>query len=80
MTISDDQAGWYNWKKNPGAAVTLVGIRDSRTLYRPHPYADDDRNADDALGARVARGGSWYSASTALLGTSSHCGTMLSAC
>lgn len=96
MNISDEQARLYNWKKNPGASVTLVGIRDSRVLYTPnrygayhmsgsvtewtqslfrlhtreHPYADDDRNADDAAGPRVARGGSWYSASIALLGTS----------
>jgi iron(II)-dependent oxidoreductase len=95
MTISDDQIPLYNWKKNPTAPVTLVGIRDSRVAYKPnrygvyhmsgsvtewtqsifrmhtrdHPYADDDRNADDAVGPRVARGGSWYSASIALLGT-----------
>jgi formylglycine-generating enzyme required for sulfatase activity len=96
MTISDEQTRLYNWKKNPTAPVTLVGIRDSRVAYkknrygvyhmsgsvtewtqsifrlhtREHPYADDDRNADDAAGPRVARGGSWYSASIALLGTS----------
>jgi len=96
MTVSDDQASLYNWRKNPDAVVTLVGIRDSREQYTPnrygvyhmsgnvtewtqsifrlhsrdHPYADDDRNADDSAGPRVARGGSWYSASIALLGTS----------
>jgi formylglycine-generating enzyme required for sulfatase activity len=96
MTISDEQSRLYNWKKNPTAPVTLVGIRDSRAAYKPnrygvyhisgsvtewtqsvfrlhtreHPYADDDRNADEAAGPRVARGGSWYSASIALLGTS----------
>lgn len=31
------------------------------------PYANDARNADDTPGLRVARGGSWYSASTAIL-------------
>jgi formylglycine-generating enzyme required for sulfatase activity len=93
MTVSDDQAQLYNWRKNPGAPVTLVGVRDSRMQYTPnrygvyhmsgsvtewtqsvfrlhsrdHPYIDDDRNADEAVGPRVARGGSWYSASIALL-------------
>jgi len=96
MNISDEQARLYNWRKNPGAPVTLVGIRDSRVMYTPNrysvyhisgnvtewtqsifrlhtrdrPYTDDDRNADNAVGPRVARGGSWYSASVALLGTS----------
>ncbi|MBZ5591710.1 MAG: formylglycine-generating enzyme family protein [Acidobacteriia bacterium] len=95
-SISDEQARLYNWRKNPSAPVTLVGIHDSRAMYTPnrygvyhmsgsvtewtqsifrlhtrdHPYVDDDRNADDVTGARVARGGSWYSASIALLGTS----------
>ena len=31
------------------------------------PYRDDDRNADDADGMRVTRGGSWYSASSVRL-------------
>ena len=96
MMVSDEQTRLYNWKKNPTALVTLIGIRDSRAAYkanrygvyhmsgsvtewtqsifrlhtREHPYADDDRNADDVAGPRVARGGSWYSASIALLGTS----------
>ncbi|HUJ22760.1 MAG TPA: SUMF1/EgtB/PvdO family nonheme iron enzyme [Bryobacteraceae bacterium] len=96
MNISDEQARLYNWRKNPGAPVTLVGIRESRVMYTPnrygvyhmsgsvtewtqstfrlhtrdHPYIDDDRNADEVAGPRVARGGSWYSASIALLGTS----------
>lgn len=43
----------------------------TQTLYRPYnrqvPYSEDDRNRDDRKGPRVARGGSWYSASTALL-------------
>jgi len=38
-----------------------------RPFNREHPYADDDRNADNASGLRVARGGSWYSASIAYL-------------
>lgn len=38
-----------------------------RPYNREHPYADDDRNHDETPGQRVARGGSWYSASIALL-------------
>ena len=36
-------------------------------LTRQRPYEDDDRNREDRPGSRVARGGSWYSASAALL-------------
>ena len=44
----------------------------TQSVYRPftrlRPYSeDDDRNQETLRGARVARGGSWYSASTALL-------------
>lgn len=37
---------------------------------REHPYADDDRNRESLSGARVVRGGSWYSASTATMNIS----------
>lgn len=93
MFISDNETPFYNWKKNPDAVVTVVGIEDSYPAYRPnrfgiyhltgnavewtqsinrpfnkeHPYVDDERNHDDTPGLRVARGGSWYSASVALL-------------
>ncbi|MDZ7303073.1 MAG: formylglycine-generating enzyme family protein [candidate division KSB1 bacterium] len=93
MFISDDETPLYNWKKNPDAVVTVVGIQDSYSTYQPNrfglyhltgnvvewtqstnrsnnrerPYADDDRNYDDTAGLRVARGGSWYSASIAIL-------------
>jgi formylglycine-generating enzyme required for sulfatase activity len=93
MTISDREVPLYNWKKNPGAAVTVVGTATSRAKYvgnryglyhmsgnvaewtqsvfrpysRGNPYSDDDRNHDDAPGRRTARGGSWYSATTASL-------------
>jgi serine/threonine-protein kinase len=93
MTISDQEVSLYNWKKNPDALVTVVGVEDSRRLYRSnrfgvyhlsgnvvewtqsvnrpynreHPFADDDRNADETTGLRVTRGGSWYSASIAYL-------------
>lgn len=38
-----------------------------RHYNQAHPYRDDDRNADDAAGQRVTRGGSWYSASVVRL-------------
>ena len=91
MELSEPQALLYNWRKNPGAAVTLVGpgeagFRPNRygvlhasgnarewtqSVFRRYsaesPYRDDDRNADDADGMRVTRGGSWYSASAVRL-------------
>ena len=94
MNISDDQVRSYNWKKNPGAEVTVVGSQETRSTYQPnrygvynmsgnvaewtqsiyrtynrqHPYVDDDdRNKDDTTGERVLRGGSWYTASIAVL-------------
>ena len=92
--ISDDQVKLYNWKKNPGADVTVVGWAETQRNYRPnryglyhmsgnvtewtqsvyrtynrqHPYVDDDdRNHDETPGERVLRGGSWYTASIAVL-------------
>ena len=94
MNISDDQVKLYNWKKNPGAEVTVVGWKETqrkyvpnryglyhmsgnvtewtqslyRTYNRQHPYVDDDdRNRDELSGERVLRGGSWYTASVAVL-------------
>lgn len=93
MTISDPEIPLYNWKKNPDAPITVVGIHDTRARYssnrfgvyhmsgnvvewtqsinrpysRENPFVDDERNHDDADGLRVARGGSWYSASIAYL-------------
>ena len=92
--VSDKEVSLYNWRKNPGAEVTVVGLRESKEKYRPnrygiyhmtgnvaewtqsiyrpfsrqHPYVDDDdRNRSDTPGERVLRGGSWYTASTAVL-------------
>ena len=91
--ISDQESKLYNWKKNPDAPVTVIGIRNSQTNYqtnryglyhssgnvvewtasinrpfnRDNPYVDSERNRDDLTERRVARGGSWYSASIALL-------------
>jgi formylglycine-generating enzyme required for sulfatase activity len=94
MNISDDQVKLYNWKKNPGAEVTVVDWEQTQHNYRPnryglyhmsgnvtewtqsiyrtynrqHPYIDDDdRNHDEMPGERVLRGGSWYTASIAVL-------------
>lgn len=94
MNISDNEVKFYNWKKNPGAEVTVVGLSETRSkypanrygvyhmtgnvaewtqsIYRPfnrqRPYVDDDdRNHDEVLGERVLRGGSWYTASIAVL-------------
>jgi formylglycine-generating enzyme required for sulfatase activity len=94
MNISDDEVKLYNWKKNPGAEVTVVGWEETQRNYRPnryglyhmsgnvtewtqsvyrtynrlHPYVDDDdRNHDETPGERVLRGGSWYTASIAVL-------------
>jgi formylglycine-generating enzyme required for sulfatase activity len=39
----------------------------ARPFNRERPYVDAERNREDVNEARVARGGSWYSASIALL-------------
>jgi iron(II)-dependent oxidoreductase len=39
----------------------------NRPYNREHPYVEGDRNHDEVIGLRVARGGSWYSASIANL-------------
>ena len=94
MNISDNEVGLYNWKKNPGAEITVVGLQETKSRYQPnrwgiyhmtgnvtewtqslyrnfnrqHPYVDDDdRNHDEMEGERVLRGGSWYTASIAVL-------------
>jgi formylglycine-generating enzyme required for sulfatase activity len=94
MNISDNEVSLYNWKKNPGAKVTVVGLQETKSnyqanrygvyhmtgnvaewtqsIYRPysrqHRYVDDDdRNHDETPGERVLRGGSWYTASIAVL-------------
>ena len=94
MKISDNEVGIYNWRKNPGADVTVVGLAETKSKYQPNRYGiyhmtgnvaewtqsiyrafnrqrpyvdDDDRNHDDVSGERVLRGGSWYTASVAVL-------------
>jgi len=92
-SLSDAETPLYNWKKNPSAETTVVGIAQTpqrykanryglyhmggnvaewtESLYRPFnqvkPYSDDERNRTDLPGQRVVRGGSWYSASNALM-------------
>ena len=38
MELSEPEAGLYNWRKNPGAAVTLVGLGTPPRDYRPNRY------------------------------------------
>ncbi len=51
--------------------VTGNVLEWTQTVFRPYnrqqPYQDDERNYDTSTGLRTARGGSWYSASTAYL-------------
>jgi formylglycine-generating enzyme required for sulfatase activity len=91
--VSDEEVKLYNWKKNPSAEVTVVGIAETRSHFLPNryglyhmsgnvaewtasldqgynrdsPYQDDNRNREGIVGRRVVRGGSWYSASIAIL-------------
>ncbi|MBS1788418.1 MAG: formylglycine-generating enzyme family protein [Acidobacteria bacterium] len=92
--LSDEESRLYNWKKNPGAPETVIGIEMTKVRFQPNRYGifhlsgnvvewtqtinrsynrerrytdDDGRNREDLTEARVARGGSWYSASIALL-------------
>jgi formylglycine-generating enzyme required for sulfatase activity len=94
-SISDQEASWFNWKKNPGAEVSVVPVTSSAGGFRPNRYglfhhsgnvtewtrslAEPfsrvrpfrlDRQTDEGADQRVACGGSWYSASTALLSVS----------
>jgi formylglycine-generating enzyme required for sulfatase activity len=39
----------------------------SRPFNRDNPYKDEERNREDSVEVRIVRGGSWYSASIALL-------------
>ena len=38
MQISDQEMHLYNWKKNPIAAVTVIGIDSSATSFSPNRY------------------------------------------
>lgn len=73
VTVVDLQNTLANYRPNRFGLFHLSGNvvewtqSLNRAYNRQHPYADDERNHDDAIGLRVARGGSWYSASAALL-------------
>jgi formylglycine-generating enzyme required for sulfatase activity len=38
MRFSEPESDLYNWKKNPGAEVTLVGFQRTQAAYRPNRY------------------------------------------
>jgi formylglycine-generating enzyme required for sulfatase activity len=38
MTLSEPQSPLYNWKKNPGAEITLVGLTATRARYSPNRF------------------------------------------
>lgn len=38
MELSEPQMHLYNWKKNPGAEVTLVGTAETRARFRPNRW------------------------------------------
>jgi formylglycine-generating enzyme required for sulfatase activity len=38
MELSEPQSPWYNWRKNPGAAVTLVGVEETPRAYLTNRY------------------------------------------
>jgi formylglycine-generating enzyme required for sulfatase activity len=38
MELSQPEADLYNWRKNPGAAVTVVGLATTPVDYRPNRY------------------------------------------
>jgi formylglycine-generating enzyme required for sulfatase activity len=73
VTVVDIQNSYQAFQQNRFGLYHLSGNvvewtqSINRAYSREHPYADNDRNHDDVLGLRVARGGSWYSASIALL-------------
>jgi formylglycine-generating enzyme required for sulfatase activity len=37
-TLSDNQVGLYNWKKNPLAPRTVFGVEESRRVYQPNRW------------------------------------------
>jgi formylglycine-generating enzyme required for sulfatase activity len=37
-TLSEGESPLYNWRKNPGAEVTLVGLADTRARYRANRF------------------------------------------
>lgn len=63
MQYSPNRCGLYHMTGNVSEWTGSV----YRSYNRQHPYQDDDQSGDDAPGPRVVRGGSWYTASVAVL-------------
>ncbi len=62
--FAPNRYGLYHMSGNVAEWTTTL----DRSFNRDSPYRDDDgRNREDAAGRRIVRGGSWYSASTAIL-------------
>jgi formylglycine-generating enzyme required for sulfatase activity len=38
MSLSEPEAALYNWRKNPEAEVTVVGVAETMARYRPNRY------------------------------------------
>lgn len=62
-TYSPNRYGLFHITGNVSEWTQTIDRRYSRR----HPYQDDDRNHDETSGLRVVRGGSWYTASIAVL-------------
>ncbi|MBZ5580979.1 MAG: formylglycine-generating enzyme family protein [Acidobacteriia bacterium] len=73
VTVVDEAASRAGYLANRHGLYHMSGnvAEWTQSIFRPYgkddPYADDVRNRDDAPGRRTARGGSWYSATTAPL-------------
>ena len=64
LHFSPNRYGLYHMSGNVAEWTETL----DRVFSRDHPYRDDDdRNREDAADRRVVRGGSWYSASIAIL-------------
>jgi formylglycine-generating enzyme required for sulfatase activity len=66
-----DDSNWIEagraWRsENQSKSAATLRATDAE-FNRERPYVDAERNREDASESRVARGGSWYSASVALL-------------
>jgi formylglycine-generating enzyme required for sulfatase activity len=62
--FSPNRYGLYHMSGNVAEWTATL----DRAFNRDAPYREDDgRNREDAEGRHIVRGGSWYSASTAIL-------------
>jgi len=72
-TVADLRQSLEVYKPNRFGLYHMTGnvVEWTQSVNRPynreHPFAEDDRNHSESRGLRVARGGSWYSASIAYL-------------